>query len=279
MVQRILTNEGYTGRAYWGKRKGMSKTRRQVRPREEWMAFPVLAMLDEATFHAAQQQLQRNRMLSPRHRKYEYLLIGGRFRCGRCGRAMTGFPMKGVRYYRCNGRTTLMDPAQWCHGHIKAAIAEERVWATVERLLQDPDLIVAEVARQQAGADERHAALAQELSLVDTGLTKCDREEQRWAEAYAGEGINPQELKRYRNEIAMRRESLQAQQTSLLAELNAIGQAAGRVEALIEYRAQIHQRLHAFDTTEKRIALEALDLRVTWIPEQPEDPPPSRLTR
>jgi site-specific DNA recombinase len=183
MVQRILTNEGYTGRAYWGKRKGISKTRRQARPREEWIAFPVPAILDEATFHAVQQQLQRNCVLSPRNRKYEYLLIAGRFRCGRCGRAMTGLPMKGVRHYRCNGRTTLMDPAQWCRGHIKAAIAEERVWATVERLLQDPDLIVAEVTRQQAGADERRAALAQELSLVETGLAKCDREEQRWAEA------------------------------------------------------------------------------------------------
>src|ERR687887_362364 len=58
------------------------------------------------------------------------------------------------------------------------------------------------LVRQQAGADERRAALAQELGLVEMGLAKCEREEQRWAEAYAGDVIHLRELKRYRGEIA-----------------------------------------------------------------------------
>jgi hypothetical protein len=177
--------------------------------------------------------------------------------------------MKGVRYYRCNSRHSLMDPNLWCRGTIPAATAEERVWAAVERILQEPDLIITEVARQQTGADERREALMEALSGIEAALAKCDREEQRWAEAYAGDVINLLELKRHREQIAARREPLHAQQTSLQVELNAIGQALGRVESLIDYCTQVRQRLHAFDRTEKRIALEALDIRVAWIPEQP----------
>jgi site-specific DNA recombinase len=103
-VQQMLRYEGYTGRAYWGKRQNISPTRRRPRPQSEWIALTIPTILDEATFQAAQQQLQRNRALATRNRKHDYLFGGGRFRCGRCGRAMTGFPWRGVRYYRCNGR-------------------------------------------------------------------------------------------------------------------------------------------------------------------------------
>jgi hypothetical protein len=41
------------------------------------------------------------------------------------------------------------------------------------------------------------------------------------------------------------------------------------VESVIVYCAQVRQRLPAFDSTEKRMALEALGVRVTSIPERP----------
>ena len=87
----------------------------------------IPAIIDEASFQAAQQQLHRNRALASRNRKYDYLLLGGRFRCGRCGRSMTGFPLKGVRYYRCNGRNQMMDPSLQCRGSIQAGRIEPQV--------------------------------------------------------------------------------------------------------------------------------------------------------
>ena len=212
-----LSDEGYTGRAYWGKRQSISPTRRRPRPQSEWIALQIPAIIDEMTFQAVQAQLQRNRELATRNRKYDYLLGGKRFRCGRCGRGMTGSPQRGRRYYRCNGRNQVMGPDHQCHGSLQAALIESRVWAAVEQLLQQPHMIAAEVARQQDTAGERRAALLQEREVIEAGLARCDREAQRWADAYATEVISLSELKGYREEIAIRRQQLQDREAALHA--------------------------------------------------------------
>jgi site-specific DNA recombinase len=119
MVHHMLSYEGYIRRAYRGKRQCISQTRRRARLPQEWIVLTIPAMIDEETFQAAQAQLQLNRALAKRNRKYDYLFGGGRFRCGHCGRGMTGFPLWGVRYYRCHGRNQVMDPAQRCRGSVK----------------------------------------------------------------------------------------------------------------------------------------------------------------
>jgi hypothetical protein len=45
--------------------------------------------------------------------------------------------------------------------------------------------------------------------------------------------------------------------------------AAQHVEALTEYCARVRQGLQTFDHEQKRIALDALDIRATWTPGQP----------
>jgi site-specific DNA recombinase len=269
MVHHMLSYEGYIGRAYWGKRQSISQTRRRARPVHEWIALTIPAILDEGTFQAAQAQLQRNRALAKRNRKHDYLFGGGRFRCGRCGRGMTGYPLRGKRYYRCNGRNQVMDPEQRCRGSLQADMIEARIWAAVERVLQQPDMIAAEVAQYEATAGERRAALVEEIEVIEAGLAKCDREAQRWADAYAAEVISLPELKEYRSEIATRRQQLQVRRVGLHAEMEAIGQTSGYLESLISYCTQVRQRLQTFDEREKRLTLEALDIRVTWTPNEP----------
>jgi chromosome segregation ATPase len=139
----------------------------------------------------------------------------------------------------------------------------------VEEVLQQPEIIAAEVQRHYADADQRRAEVQRELNLLTASLGKCDREEQRWAKAYADEVISLDELKGYRAEIATRRQSVLAQLARLQARLEGIGQALGQVEALIGYCERVRQRLHTFDTLEKRLALDALNIQVTWTPGQP----------
>jgi site-specific DNA recombinase len=50
----------------------------------------IPAIIDEQTFQAAQRSLQHHRGIATRNRKHDYLFLGGRLRCGRCGRHMTG---------------------------------------------------------------------------------------------------------------------------------------------------------------------------------------------
>lgn len=136
-------------------------------------------------------------------------------------------------------------------------------------MLQQPEIIAAEVRRQQASADEQRAEIVRELSLVEDALTKCEREEQRWAQAYVAEVINLMELKGYRAEISTRQHSLLQQRQSLQMKLDNIGQAVGHVEALLGYCERVRQKLQTFEAAEKRLAFEALHVRVRWTPGEP----------
>jgi site-specific DNA recombinase len=265
-IHGLLRYEGYIGRMYYNKQKAAGKTRRTDRPRDEWVPVGVPAIIGDDVFQAVQDQLARNKALAQRNRKYNYLFVGGRLRCGRCGRAMTGEAPHGVRRYRRSSRTTFMEPSNRCKGYVSANDAEERVWRAIEHVLQQPEIITAEVSRQQAGAEERRAEILQEISRIEDTIAKCDREEQRWAQAYVVEVINLAELKGYRSEIATRRQNLVAQRHDLQTNLDNIGHALEHVEALMGYCARVHQRLQTFDPTEKRQAFEALNVRITWTP-------------
>jgi chromosome segregation ATPase len=161
-----------------------------------------------------------------------------------------------------------MEPSHRCKGYVSAHDAEERVWHAIEQVLRQPEIIAAEVNRQQTGTEEQRAEILQEISRIEDTLAKCDREEQRWAQAYVAEVINLEELKGYRSEIAMRRQQLVTRRHDLQTNLDNIGHALEQVEALMGYCERVHQRLQTFDPTEKRQAFEALNVRITWTPGQ-----------
>jgi hypothetical protein len=156
-----------------------------------------------------------------------------------------------------------------CSGSLRAEVVEAQVWAAVVRVLEQPELIAAEVARQESQADEQRAEIGQQLARIAGGLAKCDRETERWRNAYAEEVINLAELKAYRADIETRRQSLLAEQATCQARLDAIGTAAQHTDALTDYCARVRRRLRAFDATEKRIAFEALAVVVYWGPGEP----------
>jgi site-specific DNA recombinase len=162
-----------------------------------------------------------------------------------------------------------MDRTLRCPGSLRADVVEPEVWGAVMRVLEHPELIAAEVARQEARADEQRAEIAGHVAVIEAARGKCDREAQRRADAYAAEVINLAELKGYRAEIAARCQSLQAEHTACQRQLEAIGAAVQQVDALTAYCARVRQRLQTFDQAEKRLAIEALDIRVSWIPGQP----------
>jgi site-specific DNA recombinase len=270
-VRTILTYHGYTGVTSWGKRANIpGSTARYTRPVEEWITLGVPQIIEADLFAAVQDALRERKRLAPRNQKHSYLLGFGRLRCARCGRAMSGFARRpGRRYYRCGSRRNIPDPTLRCPGSVRADGVEAQVWAAVVRVLEQPELITEEVSRQETNAAAKRAEIGQQMALLDAALAKCDREAQRWADAYAGEVINLAELKAYRADIEARRQSLIEEQAACQRQLDAIRVAIQDVEALTAYCARVCQRLQAFDHAEKLVALQALDIQVSWMPGQP----------
>jgi hypothetical protein len=76
-------------------------------------------------------------------------------------------------------------------------------------------------------------------------------------------------LKGYRAEIDARRQSLLREQAEGQQQLDVVGIAVRHAEALTEYCARVQQQLQAFDHAEKRMTLQALNIRVSWTPGHP----------
>jgi site-specific DNA recombinase len=234
-IHKILRNETYIGTMYHNKtqrvagRKDPSrKNNRIARDMSEWIPVSVPAIIAPEIFQAVQGQLQQNARLATRNRKYEYLFLGGRLRCGRCETAMTGkVDSSGTRRYRCarpRWQITEHD-LPFCKGSIKAETIETQVWEAIEHAIRNPDVIRAEIERQYGDIEARHAVVTRERQLITTALARCDRDQARWDAAYEGEVIDLDDLKAKRAEIAARRASLEAEHQRFDQEVQAIDQA------------------------------------------------------
>lgn len=269
-IHRVLTYEGYTGKFYWGKYRRVSKTRRVLRDRSEWIEVKVPAIIDEQTFQAVQRQLTKNKLRSYRNRKHDYLLTGGRIRCGSCGRAMTGYGRREKWYYRCSSVCNVADPDLRCRRQVVLSdTVEDAVWTAVLGVLAKPELVAQEAQRQQNTAGKRVAQLEGELESIAACLTRCDRMDKRWLEAYAAEVIDVGQLKTYHADIAKRRGDLERRRGEVEAEIEATALSTGQAEMLVAYCRRVAERLQEFTPQEKRLALEALDIQAYWLNGQP----------
>ena len=125
VIWGMLRNPAYAGTAVFGKTQavhepaGLNRTARlagrtvprQVRvadrPREEWTAIPVPALVDEETFDRVQQRLADNKRFAARSTKVPSLLQG-MAACASCGygyyrTSTTTSSGKKIYYYRCLG--------------------------------------------------------------------------------------------------------------------------------------------------------------------------------
>src|SRR5712691_1753754 len=159
-VWGILRNPAYQGKACYGKtalrpRQRITRPLRQrnrasnrnsanhERPRQDWIEIPVPALVSEATFALAQEQLQKNKHHSPR-RTIQPTLLQGILVCQQCGyalyRSSTETTKRKLYYYRCigsDGYRRLKGPV--CTNRpIRQDYLDEFVWKEIIYLLDEP---------------------------------------------------------------------------------------------------------------------------------------------
>jgi len=212
-VIRILTSRFYLGEGYFNQREVVvnprtgRKTLHRWRPREEWIAIAVPAIVSADLFEAAQQQLGRNRsVMSGRPGRFLYVLRG-LLRCSSCGARLGGEPSHGRRFYRCQGRDGLR--AERCRAPmLHADHAEAAVWEAIAGIIRRPQILT---ERLRARADRLGARDVEVRSAVDhlaRELTKADREEQRLLDLYLTEDLRSDAVRERLAELAKRRAGL-----------------------------------------------------------------------
>lgn len=190
------------------------------------------------------------------------------------GRAQAGRKMHGQcdarytrRYYRCTRPRYQTETP--CRGTVSATRLEETVWAAVERVLRQPEIITAEVERRRNGAHTEQSDLKRERRIFAGQSAQCEKELRKWEQAYIADAIDVYDLKAKKAEVMARRASLEREMARLDEQQRLLEQVELETASLAEYCQRVCENLHRLDNTEKRLALDALSITVVWHHDKP----------
>src|SRR5579871_6401287 len=186
-VRRMLTSPLYAGLAYYNRRlPGVHRD--QFRPESEWIEIAVPAIIARAIFDRVQGQLARHRNVLGGGGRRLYLLKGLLV----CGGRIHGIPMHGKRVYRCAGRDRQVAGDEGrCRLPVRAAEpVEAAVWEALERVLRDPDVLLAKVKASRQALDSCRVAAQTEVADLKRQLGRVDRQRERLLSLYLDESLN-----------------------------------------------------------------------------------------
>ncbi|MEA3451262.1 MAG: recombinase family protein, partial [Bacteroidota bacterium] len=235
-IWAMLRNPAYKGTACFGKteRKEREKVTRPLRqkggysprcsahrerPREEWIEIPVPALVTEATFALAQEQLEANKRLS-RRRTIEPTLLQGMLVCNKCGyalyRSSTKTSKRKIYYYRCIGSDNYRFPTgRVCNSRpIRQDYLDSLVWDQVITLLETPDIIKGEINRRLTKIHNsdptrrRKEYVAKEMLRLRKSINKL-------LDAFQEDLLQLEELRKRMPALRKREESLKLELNSL----------------------------------------------------------------
>src|SRR5262249_35260636 len=106
--------------------------------------------------------------------------------------------------------------------------------------------------------------LERERSLFAGQIAQCEKELRKWEQAYIADVIDVHDLKARKAEVMARRGSLEREMSRLDEQQQQLEQITMETASLVEYCQRVCGNLQRLDYAEKRLALDALNIRVVW---------------
>jgi site-specific DNA recombinase len=226
-IRHMLKNTAYIGTAYYGKtevsngvsnrirhyKSGkvlQSKHARKILSEEKWLPIPMPAIISENDFEEAQKQLQVNKELASRNTKEPALLQGLVF-CGECGnpfyKRSRKYKEKSKSYYYC--KSHIDRKLKKCTNiYAYQQELDDLIYGVTVKLLQNPSLVHAELARRANEASDREDYEKQEINHKKE-LLKINQERDRLLDAYQSGIIDLEGLKKRHQESDKRRNTIE----------------------------------------------------------------------
>ena len=283
-VHHILADPVYAGTAYAnryayvpaakprigrGPRTGEATCRR-LKPREQWIAIPVPALVDADTWDRAQAQLARNAALSFRHNSRHNYLLRCLLTCETCGLAMYGITRPASahkperQYYECRGKDCILSARTTvCPSRsVKAQDLEAAVWDHVAALLADPERLLAQFDRLAAAGEAGTARDRVAEQQLRARLERGARADKRLLDAYEAGAVSLAELTERRQRLAEERRGLERQWEERMR----LGQQRAKAEtvrtSLAAFCARIRSRLDEATFDDKQAILQLVIERI-----------------
>lgn len=277
---RILRNEVYTGKTYARKMKAVEpppgeykpknnkpvrykKVRRELNPREEWIELPgaTPSIITEELFNTVQQKLKRNLELSKRNQQTDYLLSGFIY-CKWCDRRYYGQVKhtkdKHYRSYRCASRVSTGYDHDCKNIQISADWLETEVWNQVKDRLKDPSILLHELDKLKTDGVVNRV----DLDIIDKQLTKTRRKQASLLDDYLNEVFDRNTLQNKIDNLKNEEQKLikrKSDAEAILRNVQKFELSEARIKSIYQ---QLSQRIDRLDFEGKKLAFEALDLKV-----------------
>ncbi len=282
-VWGMLKNPAYKGMAAFGK-TAIGQMRPRLRPgrghspqprrsystygvaTEEWIGIPVPALVDEALFEAAQQQLSENRRRARQSQRGAKYLLQGLVVCKQCGYSYYGKPVsnkaaKGktlaYAYYRCIGTDAYRFGGQriCSNTQLRTDLLEVAVWKEVRALLENPQRLEQEYHRRQ---QEPTNAKQLNLANLETQISKLRQGMGRLIDSYAEGLIDKGEFEPRLTRLKQRVVVLEAQASQVSQEMALHSQLRLIVTRLQEFAARVKDGLDLVDWATQRELIRTL---------------------
>jgi site-specific DNA recombinase len=259
-VANILRDSSLGGIFYANRIERLSKTQSRLRPRDEWLAIPIPAILDADLFAAVQRKFDTGRAMATRNNTQRRYLLRCRIRCS-CGYAVCGYgrPNNPNSYYRCISHVR---GRKYCElPYIRCDLIEPRVWHWIEHEALADAQIQAHIERAQAHNEPHGHDQAERTKLEAQLAANAAAEQQLLAEAIRGRfsaAAIDAELQR----LAAEKQLLQQRLDLLTRPLVAPTLSGSAAFAFRTYAAIIREGLTDMSPDEQRRAIDMLDTRL-----------------
>src|SRR4051794_2176250 len=272
-LSKLLRNEAYLGRVYFNRTEAVpdprpGKRSKQVpRPREDWIAIAVPAIIDEPTFEAAHRAGRDNSQWSPRRTEPGQWLLRGLVKCGVCGVGTNCHKMRGRngtwhRYYHCRNHDPIKagGPDRRCtERNIRSDTLDGFVFDQVRAALLRPEVLTAgEQALAVRTPTPDDDLLAAELARLARKLDATDAERRRLVDLYQAGLVELPELQRRAADVEHRRRDLAERRDALIAqrdELTRDNQLRRRVR---DFASRVLDVIDTLDFAQKQALLRLL---------------------
>jgi site-specific DNA recombinase len=265
-VRRIISNTVYKGDWYYNKtrcRKINGKYVTSKVPESEWIHVKIPAIIDKELWEQAQVCLAKNRQLSKRNTKKQYLLRGMVF-CP-CGRRWTVVYKTHLKraYYRCPSN----EAEHWrkrCSYNfsIRQEILEQAVWKTVTDLLLDQNALKEEIGRQRQEASSEAERKQKRIQETDNIIIEIDRKQGVLLDELLSGSFSKAIINKRKSELMAKRDDLVNEATRLQNEIKSGTITVDEEVELIEFAKDIKARLESPTFEQKRRVLELINLRI-----------------
>jgi len=262
-IAKIIGNRTYTG--IWHYNSTDPET-------GEKKSYPVEvpALIDTATWEAAQVQKERNARKASRNAKREYLLTGI-VKCGECGYTICGrarkYKGRETIYYQCSKRGRY--PLYCTEKTTRADVLETAVWDTLLNTITDPIDFESKLREAQRQELEEQEPKRTELEAVKAMVAEAETEAITLADSLEAltatqkNGIVAKTLQDRIDALDERYNRLIARRDALEVALDNRRLTDEVITAALQFAADIKRGIDNPDNKSKREILDLFDMHLT----------------